>query len=267
MIELSLQEIKETEFTILKAFREFCEKNHIQFYLAHGTLLGALRYKGFIPWDDDIDVLVPRSDYNKLLSLYKDNGQYCLFAPERNQEYRFPFAKFSDITTRKVETGINNGVQLGLDIDVFPLDAWDENYDEAKKEANRISRYRTCLGLTKRERPNSTNILKRAIIRIMMLYCKLHGSRYYIKKINEESYKPHQTGKNYLGCKAWCVYGAKGILKSEIFADTVEVEFEGEKFPAPIGYDAYLRSFYGDYLPEPPVEKRKTHHSFKAYKL
>ena len=267
MKELSLQEIKETEYAILKKFRSFCEENNITYYLAHGTLLGALRYKGFIPWDDDVDVLVPRSDYNRLLSIFEDDGQYRLFSPERNEDYRFPYAKLSDVTTSKQENGIDSGVALGLDIDIFPLDAWDDDLEEAEKEAKRIGRWMNCLGLSKRTGLSFLSPIKRIVVWVMMLFCKMFGSRYYIKKICRESFKPHQTGKKYLGCKAWCVYGKKGILPADIFRDTVQVEFEGESFPAPIGYDAYLRSFYGDYMPEPPEEKRKTHHSFKAYRL
>jgi lipopolysaccharide cholinephosphotransferase len=70
-----------------------------------------------------------------------------------------------------------------------------------------------------------------------------------------------------MGSKAWNVYGERDILPAEVFAEAIELEFEGEKFFAPVGYDTFLTSLYGDYLPEPPVEKRKTHHSFKAYQL
>ena len=70
-----------------------------------------------------------------------------------------------------------------------------------------------------------------------------------------------------MGCKCWCIYGSREIIPAEVFSDTVEVEFEGTKFPAPVGYDTYLRSLYGDYPQDPPIEKQKTHHSFIAYRL
>ena len=87
MKELTLQEIKEIELDILKMFDSFCTENNIRYFLSHGTLLGAIRYKGFIPWDDDVDLLVPRKDYNRLLDLFQDSEQYQLFAFEKNQEY------------------------------------------------------------------------------------------------------------------------------------------------------------------------------------
>lgn len=267
MKELTLQEIKEIELDILKMFDSFCTENNIRYFLSHGTLLGAIRYKGFIPWDDDVDLLVPRKDYNRLLDLFQDSEQYQLFAFEKNQEYLYPFAKLCDMTTRKEEPGFNNGVELGIDIDLFPLDSWDDNYENAEAEAKRINKNMFYLNLTKLRKPDSINMVKRFMKGIVMFFCKLRGSNYYLRKIIEESNKPEQKGNSYLGCKAWCVYGKKGIIPAEVFAEKIDIEFEGELFPAPKDYDTYLTCLYGDYLPEPPKEKQKTHHSFKAYKL
>lgn len=267
MKELSLQELKEIEFDLLKIFHSFCVQNNIKYFLAYGTLLGAIRYKGFIPWDDDVDVLVPREDYNKLLSLFQDSEQYCLFAFERNQEFRFPFAKLCDMYTRKEEFNIDNGITLGVDIDIFPLDYWDDDLGKAKQEAKHIHKNMFCLNLTKLHKSTIANPIKRFVMGVIMAFCKMLGSKYFIKKILKESYKKEQNGSRHLGAKSWCVYGERGIIPAEVFANAIEIEFEGEKFLAPIGYDTYLRCLYDDYLPEPPKEKQKTHHSFKAYRL
>ncbi len=267
MRELSLQEIKEIELDILKVFHSFCVENNIRYFLSHGTLLGAIRYKGFIPWDDDVDVLVPREDYNRLLHLFQDSEQYRLFSFAKNKNFRFPYAKLCDMSTLKEEFNVDNGVKLGLDMDVFPLDAWDSDIVKAKQEVKRIKKAMLGLELTKLCKPNSINPIKRFVKGMIMLLYKLLGSGYFIKKIVKESIREEKMESPYLGSKSWMVYGERDIIPADVFADTVEIEFEGERFFAPSDYDTYLTCLYGDYLPEPPKEKQKTHHQFKAYKL
>ena len=268
MRELSLQETKEIEFAVLKELDSFCKANHIRYFVSHGTLLGAIRYKGFIPWDDDIDVLIPREDYNRLVSLYKDNDHYKLYAYEKDPGFLFTYAKLCDVTTRKEEPGHKTGVSLGLDVDLFPLDAWADDLETARKESKYIQKNLFRLGLTKLKKPDSVNPMKRFVKGLMMTYCKLFGSEHYLRNVMRESVKHQQnSAPRYLGNKAWNVYREKDIIPAEAFSDAVEIEFEGERFPTMAGYDTFLSSLYGDYLPEPPKEKQKTHHLFKAYKL
>ena len=265
MKELTLQELKEIEFDILKMFDAFCKEHNIRYFLAFGTLLGAIRYKKFIPWDDDIDVLVPREDYDRLIQLFKDNDRYQLFAFEKKESYPFPFAKLCDMTTRKEETVYNNRITLGVDMDIFPLDAFDNNFEEAKKESTRIKKYMNGLGFTKINKPQTNNPLKYLVWKVILAYHKILGHKYYIRKIVKECCKVKDS--SYLGAKVWCIWDERGIIPAEVFADATLVEFEGEMFPAPIGYDTYLTCLYGDYMPEPPKEKQKTHHFFTAYRI
>ena len=263
MKELTLQELKDIEFEILKMFDAFCKKNNIRYFLAYGTLLGAIRYKKFIPWDDDVDLLIPREDYERVLTLFKDSERYRLFAHEKNKDYLFPFAKICDMHTFKDEYSYKSKVKLGVDIDLFPLDNWDNDREKAKKEAKKIKRNMFFLSLSKLNKSDSVSFIKGIVI----AFCKLVGSEHFLNRINRLSNKPQQKGSAFVGSKSWCVYGARGIIPAEAFADSVEIEFEGEMFPAPIGYDTYLTCLYGDYLPEPPKEKQKTHHGFKAYRI
>jgi len=267
MKELTLAELKDIELGILNVFDAFCRENRIRYFLCNGTLLGAVKYKKFIPWDDDIDLLIPREDYDRMISLFQDSDRYRLFAFEKNPDFRYPMAKLCDMTTYKDESPYDNGVKLGVDIDLFPLDAWDDDFERAKKEVKYIKRNMMYLGLTKVKNIEEPNFAKRMIKRILQAFCKALGSGYFVKKINRASHKSHQEGKRYLGCKAWCIYGEREIIPADVFAETIDIEFEGQQFPAPQGYDAYLTSLYGDYMPEPPKEKQKTHHTFKAYRL
>ena len=267
MKELTLPEIKEIELNILKEFHAFCEENGIRYFISHGTLLGTIRYKGFIPWDDDIDVLVPREDYDRLIRIYKDSEQYRLFSFEKDERFLFPYAKLCDMTTRKIETGDDDGLKLGLDMDIFPLDAWDNDKKRAFREVKRQRRAMFHLNLSKLNKPDSIHPLKRLIKGILMIFSKMVGSKYYVRRLIKEARRHSYEGSAYLGGKAWNVYGKRDVLPAEVFDHPIKVEFEGCTFWAPVGYDTFLTSLYGDYLPEPPPEKRKTHHVFKAYKL
>ena len=267
MKELTLREVKGSELELLKAFDAFCNKNGIRYFLSNGTLLGAVKYRGFIPWDDDIDVLVPRTDYNRLISLFEDDTRHTLFSPERVPAFRYPFAKLCDMTTRKEEGNIDNGVSLGVDIDIFPLDAWRVPLKRAKREEKRIHRRMAFLWLTKLKKPDSHNPVKRVVKGLFMGFLKLFGSRYFIRLINKACLADPKQDSSYLGCKAWPIYGEREILPANVFRDIVEVEFEGLYLPAPGGYDTYLRSLYGNYEKDPPAELQKSHHSFKAYTI
>lgn len=268
MKELSLSELKEIELETLKMFHAFCVENNIRYYLAFGTLLGAIRYKKFIPWDDDVDLLIPREDYNRLMTLFQDSEKYRLYSFERNPDYHFPFAKLCDMTTRKVETAYPKAkVELGVEIDLFPLDNFDNDYEIARQESARVKKYMNRLGYTKVSKPITKNPLKFVVWSFIIGYYKLFGGGYFVKKIIKECCKEGQENSSFVGAKAWCIWGERGIIPAEVFAETIELEFEGERFYAPKGYDTYLTCLYGDYLPEPPPEKRKSHHLFTAYRL
>lgn len=267
MKQLSLKEIKELELNLLKLFHSFCSKNNITYFLSNGTLLGAVKYRSFIPWDDDVDVLVPREDYNKLVSLFDDDERYKLFAFEKDSSYRFPFAKLCDMTTIKKEENINNGVSLGIDIDIFPLDSWKYDLNKAKCEARLINKKMYFLELTKLIKSDSANPIKRSIKGIVMAFCKIFGSKYFIQSITKHCDRNEQQGSPYLGCKSWCIYGEREIIPAEVFRKTIELEFCGDKFFAPIDYDIYLHSLYGDYEKDPPKELQRTHHKYTAYRI
>lgn len=268
MKELSLQELKKIELETLKMFRDFCNENGISYFLSNGTLLGAVKYKGFIPWDDDIDVFVPRDDYDRMLTLFKDNDRYKLFAFEKNEKYPYPFAKLCDMRTYKEQTIYKNkDVKLGVEMDIFPLDAWNNDYEEAKLEGKKIRSYIKLLKLTKLEAPLTKNPIKYVVWSAIIVLLKFLGSKYFIKQIIRITRNRPDSEHHYLGCKSWCIYGEREIVPANVFEDSVEVEFEGEIFNAPVGFDTYLRMLYGDYEKDPPIDKQKTHHAFVAYWL
>lgn len=267
MKELTLRELKDIELEILMDFKSFCEANQIKYYLGYGTLLGAIRYKGFIPWDDDVDVLVPRQDYNRIMEIYKDHDNLKLFSIERNARYGYPFAKLCDITTKKVEENLENGFNQGVEIDIFPIDYWNDDIEMAKSEVARLKQYHKRLTFAKLRPTKARNRYRFLALKCLTRYYRMIGTKHWIDKIINLSYRKMETESRYAGNKVWCPYGERDICPAEVFSDSIKIEFEGQEFPAPIGYDTYLTRLYGDYLPEPPKERQKTHHKFKAYRI
>ena len=259
--ELTLPEIKSTAFQTLLHFRKFCEEQGIRFLLSNGTLLGAVKYGGFIPWDDDVDVFVPREDYNRLLERYQDSESYRLFSPERNPRYRYTFAKLCNMATVKEEDNIDNGVVLGVDIDIFPLDSCTEHILKPGVQRRLRLLQMGCV-LAKFRSGGGRSLPKRLGIGV----CRGLGYDWFARRLTKQIRREGSRGATHAGCLMWPIYGVREVLPMEIFSHTVEVTFEGEKFPAPVGYDAYLRSLYGNYEEDPPVEKQKSHHSYRAYR-
>ena len=260
--ELSLSEVKTAALGILKQFDSFCEHHNIRYFLSNGTLLGAVKYGGFIPWDDDIDVLVPREDYNRLLKEFEDTETYRLFSPERVDNYLYPFAKLCDMRTVKEENNMDNGVALGLDIDIFPLDSCTEHILKPSVQS-RIKMFQIGCILSKFRSSQGKPIHKRCVIAL----CRVLGFRFFSRCLTGLVNSERKKGSSHCGCLMWPIYGAREIVSADVFAETVEVEFEGRRFPAPKGYDSYLRSLYGDYPQDPPPEKQKSHHQYRAYRL
>lgn len=265
---LTLEEIKKIELNILVEFAAFCDANNLKYYLGYGTLLGAVRHKGFIPWDDDIDVLMPRPDYNKFLQL---TG----FAPiKENLETRFyrdctnpgiyPFAKVVDNNTLVYEKGKTRKNRTGLWIDIFPLDGYPEDKLAATTLFNKYMKLRHLQDLaTTNPFYVNQNILSKIIKAFFIApLVKLYGIKKICRKIDLlaqiYSYESNEKAADF----TWADNQDSYILKSEL-EPAVKVTFENHLFNAPAGYEAYLTRLYGNYMELPPEDQRIPH-GFKA---
>ncbi len=256
MKKLSNREIKNIELQILLRFDEFCKKNKLRYYLAGGTLLGAIRHKGFIPWDDDIDVCMPRPDFMKLLQIWIDDNEYCIKSYFLNN-IPFPFAKIVNLNTQIDRLYGNEDKNIWIDI--VPVDGLPEDIKEVKKIYRICNIYRKLLVLNYAKLGEGKTLLKKYMKYILKPIAVIYGEKRLIDKINKLALKyPYETSK-YVGIITWGLYGSgERMLKSE-FEKYAEAEFEGYKFPIYSCWNSYLQNVYGNYMELPPEEKRKTH--------
>ena len=266
MREIQFEEMKKIELNILIYFTEVCEENNLRYYLGGGTLLGAVRHKGFIPWDDDIDVMMPRPDFQKLLSLSINNENYNIIKPG-TAGYYYNFAKLVDTRTILEEKGIKLIDGLGVYIDIFPLDGMPETPDARKKRFKELNSIR--------KRINNTCLLRPKFHRNPFAYlnaCRIYNSNKNIdlsslqKKYLDSALKNSFDDSEFVFA-AGGAYGARDIFPGKWFEKEIELQFENLSVKAFNGYDFYLTQLYGDYMTLPPEDKRVTpHHTIVYFK-
>jgi len=263
--DIGKEEFKKISLDILLAVHEFCQENNIKYSLACGTLIGAIRHKGFIPWDDDIDIYMVREDYKRFISifpqLYKD--KLSIISLESSSQWNCPFAKVYDSRTVMIEDKRTDIVGLGIGIDVFPLDQAPDN-DQLWTQFEKKRKILRGLYEMKELRWRSTRPLyKNILVELCYLILLPFSSRFFAQKMNFFAQKFNNQSSNFY---AENCYGTPNnrFLKSD-FGHTVEWPFENYYFNVMCGYDDYLTRFYGDYMQFPPVEERVSHHHYMAY--
>lgn len=251
--ELSFEEQKILQLDILKEVDFVCKKRSIKYSLAFGTLLGAIRHKGYIPWDDDLDIMMPYEDMVQLKkSLRSSNLSFC--DVDTSKYYENPFGNIcSNNTYRK----IGNQKERGLGIDVYPLVKIPSKPEEMMlyfEEAEKLQSRRAFL--TK--------------IRLFMIrnfsFCPPIGFRKSVRKYRDflASYNSCDSS-NYYIIAAPLDIRTKMIYDEDFFQDMINVDFEGLKFPAIAKYDKFLTMMYGNYMQLPPEEKRHPYHGQHYY--
>ena len=262
------QKQKEILLNILKWFHNFCEEKGLRYYMVYGTMLGAVRHKGFIPWDDDIDVGMPREDYEKFMT-YQDqifNDRYIIETPySKDKGYTCLWSKVYDTQTTLVEYK-RKPIKRGLYIDVFPLDGFGNTEEEALHKAEvckkKVKIYLTQVCAMDKGRVWWKNL---AILLGRCLYIFKNTRKERIKLEKSIAEYDFDTSKyvGYVGD----ISGMKNSWSYEIYGTPTLYEFEDAKFYGVSDYDGYLARLYGDYMTPPPEDKRISRHLYKEINL
>ena len=259
MRKLTLKEIQKIELDMLKEVANFCKENNIRYYLAGGTLLGAIRHKGFIPWDDDIDINMPRPDYEKFIKIFKSKNKNYAIKSNKLNNFSAPFTKIVDTRTWIDDRYKNGDIDVNIWIDIFPVDGLPENVKKVKQIYIKIDILRKLMLLCDAKLGFGKNNLKKYSKYILKPIALILGKEYYCKNIEKIALKYSYDQSKFVGAITWGLHGVGEMMLKEEYEKSVEVEFEQQKFSTFSCWHTTLLNVYGDYMKIPPIENRQQH--------
>ena len=259
--KLDIDEIKEVELGVMDYIHNICKEKGINYSLAYGSLLGAVRHRGFIPWDDDLDIALKRDEYDKLYQaiLEDNNSIYKIVSWENDSRYPYPFYRVYDSRTVYENNYIQNDIELGICVDVFPFD----DYKDVNKEITKLDMYRRLSVYTLYGIRNKEAGIKNIVRYLMLVVFRLTRVKTWNKKLNDCSKAP-VDGEYIDYLMESKKYSTK--IDAKALDKVVEFKFEDRIYNIPADYDHILTTIYGsDYMEIPPLEKRIQHDDFVAY--
>lgn len=265
MRQLSVEEVKRVQLGILDAVADFCNRNGITFYLCGGTLLGAIRHQGYIPWDDDIDIAMERSQYTRFVDQFNGtNDLYEVRTADNSKGFPYPFAKITHRHTRLVESLIAAQDPIGVSIDLFPIDCMPAGDRQCRRLMRRMRIWRAMLSVKLSRLDQRRPLWKNAILVVAKVLLSPVPRRCILARITRLALSSEDPNSAKVGVIVWG-YGEREVVDRTVFRSTILKTYEGRSYPVPIGYHEWLTSVYGDYMTPPPPDQQVTHHSFAAY--
>lgn len=256
-----LRKLQLKELDTLVYFKEFCDKNNLLFYLCGGCCIGSLRTGGFIPWDDDIDILMPRDDYEKLYKLW-DNDKHERFKLLRTDEKIFTgniFTTIVDTETTCVKANqAHLDIPFGIMMDIFPIDGCPKGKFKRTMQKLNAMIYSLFLAQIVPENYGGIMALGSKFLLSIVKSPKAREKKWRNAERRMSKYKISDC--EYITELCEGVHSMQPEYPKEWFASAVYREFEGLQMPIPVGYDPYLKKAFGDYMTPPPEDKQKPHH-------
>lgn len=264
---LELEEVRRIQERLLTKFALFCETHGLQYMLACGTLLGAIRHGGFIPWDDDIDVMMPRSDYERLIQL-RDQLEAFAHAKLRystgvTDPYPFPYAKLLDPRTTLIEHH-RAAVPLGVNIDIFPLDGWPQHRVRRAFRRAHLTILMDSALIFKSWTPSMSGRFPAIVYRVGQLLMTAIPMGLVIRRVTKIASLEPLNESMFAGI---VVSYYREVVKVTDLLPRSQAIFEGREYCVPSNPHEVLSAIFGDYMKLPPIEERISHHKFDAYYL
>lgn len=263
---IGIEEKKNISLRILIEINKICKNNGIKYFLAYGTLLGAIRHRGFIPWDDDIDLVMFPSDYLKFIDIFnssQSNSELACVSYEKG-DFALPYAKVVNKKTCVVAVNRSDTTELSIGVDIFPYSVISKDRKESLKVVKRgfylskLLRYRLYNSFC--EVCDKKFSLRKFLFYV---FAKSHSKKRLFKKTID--FKERYYGRDCGFCTYLFDSEKDRLFNYDWFGEVINVEFEGYQFPAPKGYDSYLREYYGNYMELPPENQRIPHIAETAF--